>query len=72
MYAMLKPMQFPFVFEIMLECEVSQLARLEELFIAALQPAYNTFKFKAKRKELDAKMIARIKERYGTTGSGTK
>jgi group I intron endonuclease len=64
MHAMLQPTEFPFIFEILLECPTDKLEIIEELFIAALQPEYNTHKHKAKRATLNPTLIARIKEKY--------
>lgn len=58
------PTEFPFVFEVLLRCPVCSLEHTEMLFIAALQPEYNTQKFKTKRSTMHANLIKLIKDKY--------
>lgn len=62
--AMNAPTEFPFVFEVLMYCEKEKLEKTEMLFIAALQPEYNTQKFKQQRAELSPQFIKQMKEKY--------
>jgi group I intron endonuclease len=55
---------FPFVFEILLECDITNLTKYEETFIAALQPLYNTQRFKSVRNKMSKEFIREMKEKY--------